>query len=100
MDHAIKGIEDDLKGRLACLETLLMIFAAHIARHVDDNGGDLVIFTSGVFEDAENSLIDAAQKAVGTSGDAAAIYAISAYRRLSTQMYDHVQREAARRRSR
>jgi hypothetical protein len=100
LNHANKGFEDETRGRLACLETLLMVFAAHIARHVDDNGGDLVMFTSSIFDEAENSLLEAAQEAVGTAGDAAAIYAISAYRRLSTQMYDHVQREAARRRSR
>lgn len=99
MNHTSNGIEDELAGRMACLETLLMIFAAHTARHVDENGGDLALFASGVFDETENSLLQAAHDAVGTRDDAAAVYAISAYRRLAAQMYEHVHSEAARRRS-
>lgn len=99
MNHAKNGFEDEARGRIACLETLLMVFVAHLARHVDDNGGDLVLFTSGIFDETENNLLDAAHAAIGTAGDAAAVYALSAYRRLSSEIYDHVQREAARRRS-
>lgn len=100
MNHANKGFEDEVRGRLACLETLLMVFTAHIARHVDDSGGDLVMFTSGIFDETENNLLEAAHAAVGTTGDAAAVYALSSYRRLSSEIYEYVQREAARRRSR
>lgn len=99
MNEAKLRFEDEVRGRLACLETLLMTFAAHTARHVDETGGDMVMFTSAVFDETENNLLQAAHMAAGTQNDAAALSALQSYRHLSGQMLAHVQREASRRES-
>ncbi|HEV7323550.1 MAG TPA: hypothetical protein VGN91_00640 [Bosea sp. (in: a-proteobacteria)] len=97
MSRMENGLEDELRGRLVCLETLLMTFIAHTARHVDETGGDLLGFTATVLEESKRNLLQAAHEAAGTDHDAAALQALQDIERLTEAALLHTQRYLAAR---
>jgi hypothetical protein len=84
-----KATDDELRGRLMALETIVVTLAAHMAAHTSDP----VLFTAQVMDDVERALRNAEETAP-KGMEKTARYAVASFEALSAGMLAHLNRYA------